>query len=174
MKRTFFVILYYGFARYLPASFTRPFGKLSKRIRYLICKNIFKKCGQNVNVEKGAWFGRGAGIEIGDNSGIGINCRVHNNTVIGKDVMMGPNVYMLESTHLFNRTDIPMRQQGKKKLRDKVFIEDDCWIGREVMIIGSRTIKTGTVLGARTLLAKDFPAYSIIGGNPAKIIRSRV
>ena len=74
---------------------------------------------------------------------------------------------------MFDRTDIPIRNQGKINNRDQVIIEDDVWIGREVMIIGSRNIKKGTIIGARTLLAKDFPEYSIVGGNPAKLIKSR-
>jgi len=111
---------------------------------------------------------------IGDNSGLGINFRVLNNTTIGKNVMMGPNFYILESAHLFDRVDISMREQGRKKERDKITIGDDVWIGRDVMIMGSREIKTGSILGARCVLTKSFPEYSIIGGNPSKLIRSRL
>lgn len=67
-----------------------------------------------MNIERKAWFGKGLKIEIGDNSGIGINCRINNNTIIEKNVLMGPNCYMLESNHLFERTDIPIRDRGKK------------------------------------------------------------
>src|SRR5690554_3073192 len=141
-KKWFFLILYYGVARHLPSSGNKLFGKASKKIRYLLCLRIFKICGKNVNIEKGAWFGRGNEIIIGDNSGIGINCRINNNTIIGSNVMMGPNCYMLESTHLFDRVDIPMRSQGRKNYRDQVTIGHDVWIGRDVMIIGSREIKT--------------------------------
>lgn len=175
MKRKIFLILYYGCARYLPAS-TFPIkliGQFCKKIRGIICNQIFKYCGKNVNVERMAWFGTGREIEIGDNSGIGINAHILNNTIIGNDVMMGPNCYMLESTHLFNRTDITMIEQGFKKERDKVIIGNDIWIGRDVMIIGSREIKSGSIVAARCVLTKSFPEYSIIGGNPSKLIRSR-
>ena len=86
---------------------------------------------------------------------------------------MGPNCYMLESTHKFERTDIPMIDQGITTQRASVVIGDDVWIGRDVMIIGSREIKTGSIIGARCLVTKSFPSYSIIGGNPSKLIRSR-
>ena len=148
-------------------------GGIAKKIRYFLCKRIFKSCGKNVNVEKGAWFGSGKNVEIGDNSGIGVNAKILNNTVIGRDVMMGPNFFILESTHLFDRTDIPMRCQGRKIFRDKVVIGDDVWVGRDVMVIGSKEIKNGTIVGARCLLTKNFPEYSIVGGNPCKLIRSR-
>lgn len=86
---------------------------------------------------------------------------------------MGPNVYMLESAHKFDRTDITMREQGMRDERAQVVIGNDCWIGRDVMIIGSREIKDGSIIGARCVLTKSFPAYSIVGGNPSKLIRNR-
>jgi len=173
MKRLICLVLYYGLARYLPHTASKFGGKISKKIRYSLCKNIFKYCGKNVNIERLAWFGTGKDIEIGDNSGIGINAKVYNNVKIGKNVMMGPNCYMLESTHLYDRVDIPMREQGRKQYRDKVIIGDDVWIGRDVLILGSKEIKTGSIIGARCVLTKNFPEYSIVGGNPSKLIRSR-
>lgn len=174
MKKYFFLIFYYAFARYLPASHSRYIGKPSKYIRYIVCKNIFLKCGKNVNVERLAYFGTGKNLVIGDNSGLGVNCKLHNNSIIGKNVNMGPNCYMLQSHHVISRTDIPMREQGFSNHVTQVIIEDDIWIGRDVMILGHREIKTGSIIGARTLLTKNFPQFSIVGGNPSKLIRNRI
>src|SRR5690625_711821 len=173
-EKKLFLILYYGFARFLPRSTFPVIGKISKKIRVIICTNISSYWGKNVNIERMAWFGTGKNLMIGDNSGLGINSRFLNNTTIGKNVMMGPNFYILESAHIFDRVDISMREQGRKKERDKLTIGDDVWIGRDVMIMGSREIKTGSILGARCVLTKSFPEYSIIGGNPSKLIRSRL
>lgn len=170
MKKTVCLVLYYGIARYLPPS---KF-KLFKKIRYMLCRHIFAECGKNVNVERMAYFGNGREIKIGNNSGIGINAHILNNTIIGNDVMMAPNCYMLESLHETGRTDIPMRWQGNINKREQVIIEDDVWIGRDVMIIGSKVIKKGSIVGARCLLTKDFPEYSIIGGNPSQLIKTRI
>ena len=169
------LILYYGFARHLPGSHTL-WGRMvfSKKLRYMCCKYIFKYIGENVNIEKGAWVGKGQDIEIDDNSGIGYNAHIFNNTKIGRDVMMGPNLYMMEKTHKFERTDISMMFQGVRAERDHVIIGNDCWIGQDVMIIGSREIKDGSIIGARCVLTKSFPEYSIIGGNPSRLIRSRL
>lgn len=174
MKTYFWLVLYYGLARHLPASTNRYLGTFSKQVRGYLCSKIFKQCGRNINIEKGAWFGKGNELVIGENSGLGINCKVNFNTVIGRDVMMGPNFYMLESTHLFNSIDVPMRLQGRKKERDQLIIEDDVWIGRDVMVIGSKKIMRGSIIGARCLLVKNFPEYSVIGGNPSKLIKIRV
>ncbi len=65
-----------------------------------------------------------------------------------------------------------MREQGYTP--DKpVIIDDDVWIGRDVTIMVGRHIKKGTIVAACSVVAKDFPEYSIIGGNPAKLIKNR-
>lgn len=171
MKKIICLILYYSIARYMPSSSISSF---SKRVRYILCRNIFLKCGKNVNIERGAFFGKGDRIEIGNNSGIGKYCVVHNNIVIGDNVMMGPKCFFLESKHAFDRLDIPMISQGVVDKKVKVVIKDNVWIGREVMVIGDRIIEEGTIVGARAVLTKNFPRYSIVGGNPSKLIRSRL
>lgn len=169
-KKLFWRIMYYYFAIYLPES--RKWYKMGKIIRYLICKRIFEYCGENVNIERGARFGAGTKIHIGRNSGLGINCVVPNGSIIGDNVMMGPNCYIHERNHNFKRTDIPMILQGFATSQP-VIIDDDVWIGRDVTIMIGRHIATGSIVAANCVLTKDFPEYSIIGGNPSVLIRSR-
>lgn len=52
-------------------------------------------------------------------------------------------------------------------------IGNDVWIGRDVHITSGRTIANGTIVAMSTVLTKDFPPYSIVGGNPAKLIKMR-
>ena len=86
--------------------------------------------------------------------------------------MMGPNCYILPHNHAFDRTDIPMWRQGVAEKKQTI-IEDDVWIGRDVTMTPGRTIKKGSIIAACTVLTKDFPEYSIVGGNPSKLIKSR-
>ena len=169
-KKLVCLVLYYGVFR------TWPNNKLflggGQWLRYQLCKQIFKKCGKNVNVERGANFGSGRNVEIGDNSGIGVNASIPSNTIIGKDVMMGPNCYILPHNHAFDRLDIPMCQQGFTEKKTTI-IEDDVWIGRDVLMTPGRRISTGTIIAGGTVLCKDFPEYSIVGGNPSKFIKNR-
>ena len=141
-------------------------------IRNALCRKIFKKCSKTANIEKGARFGTGFKIEIGEHSGIGINANIPSNTIIGDNVMMGPNCYILGQNHEFSRTDIPMIQQGYKKSNPTI-IDSDVWIGRDVLMTPGRHISQGSIVAAGCVLCKDFPEYSIIGGNPSKIIRIR-
>lgn len=171
ISRLLFTVLYYSFARWLPVSYM-PGGKIAKKFRVFCCRHIFEYCGKNVNVERGASFGKGDKVRLGNNSGIGVNARIKRNTIIGNDVMMGPGFVVQESRHSFDRTDIPMSHQPVLP-HQQVIIEDDVWIGADVMIIGNRTVSNGSILAARTVLVKNFPPYSIIGGNPSRLIKNR-
>lgn len=173
LPHLFYLALYYGFAQYLPSSYTPIVGSLSKRIRYSLCRHIFKECGTNVNIERRANFGGGKNIVIGNNSGLGINSVCPSNIVVGDNVMMGPNVYVFENNHRYDRTDIPMNQQGHTE-KKPVIIGNDVWIGAFVRILPGRVIKDGSIIAAGTVLVKDFPEYSIVGGNPSKLIKSRI
>jgi maltose O-acetyltransferase len=172
LVKYFFLGLYLLVFKHFPSSSFPVVGKLSKKLRYICCNQIFKSCGKNVNIERGASFGTGFDIEIGDNSGLGRHCHVPPNIIIGKDVMMAPNVFVFHLNHAFTSTEIPMREQGITS-KGAVVIGDDVWIGRSVFIMSGRIIGNGSVIAAGTVLSKDFPEFSIIGGNPSKLIRCR-
>ena len=126
IKQIFYLVLYYGFARYLPKSNT--FGNIGGEIRYLICKQIFKRCGKHVNIERKAYFASGVDIEIGDYSGIGINAQIPNGTIIGDYVMMGPNCFILDVNHDVSDVSLPLALQGSTE-KKTTQIGNDVWIG---------------------------------------------
>jgi maltose O-acetyltransferase len=164
-------LLYYGFARYLPFS-VRPYAFGARRIRYEICRHMFRSCGVGVNVEHGALIDSGAEIDIGDNSGIGLNAYITGPLVIGRDVVMGPSCTIIGMNHKTTRTDIPMIQQGYHPKVAPV-IEDDVWIGANVTILPGKRIGTGSVVAAGAVVTRDVPPLSVVGGNPARVIRRR-
>lgn len=172
MIRKCCLILYYGFATYLPDSYAPVVGKISNKIRVFLVKRIFKKCGKISTINRNAYFGNGAEIEMGDYSGIGANCVLPNNIKMGKYIMMAPNVRVLGGNHRFDRTDIPMCEQGVEEAKQTI-IKDDCWIGVHAIITSGRVVSKGSIIAAGAVLTKDFPEYSIVGGNPARLIKSR-
>jgi maltose O-acetyltransferase len=111
-------------------------------------------------------------VIIGDRSGIGANSFLHGPTTIGKNVMMGPDCYVYTRNHQFDRTDIPMIDQGFKD-KEPVIIEDDVWIGARVIILPGVKIGKGSIVGAGAVVTKDVEPYSIVAGVPAKLIRKR-
>lgn len=166
-------ILYYGFAQYLPDSYTPIVGKIANRIRIGCCKHIFAYCSPKVsNINRRAFFGKGDEVEIGDYSSIGANCVLHPKVKIGSYVMMGPEVYMVGNNHITADTETPMCFQGKTE-NQPIIIEDDCWLGARVMIMTGRKIGHGSILASGAVITKDIEPYSIMGGNPAKLIKKR-
>jgi maltose O-acetyltransferase len=165
------LVIYYLILRHFPASNNRVSGWI-RPIRGMVCTKIFKSAGININIEKGAYFGFGSEIEIGDYSGIGVNCHVYGPVKIGRDVMMGPDVIILTSSHYFDRLDIPMCKQGHPPSKP-VKINDDVWIGTRVIILPGVSVGKGAIIGAGAIVTKDVPDYAIVAGNPAKIIRFR-
>ena len=165
--------VYYTIAQYLPNSYSFLFGRLSNRIRIILCKKIFKRCGKVRTINRRVIFATGRNIEMGDESGIGANTQIPSDTIIGRNVMLSRNCFILDRNHAFERIDIPINDQGFKD-RKQTIIEDDCWIGLNTIFTPGRHVKKGTIVAMGTVLTKDFPEYSIVGGNPGKLIKSRI
>lgn len=167
------LLCYKAFAQYLPVSYRmQPLGHWSRSIRYHLCRYIFESYDGRFNVERKANFGTGFHIRIGRGSSIGMNAHIPNNTLIGENVMMGPNCYILEQNHVYDRVDIPKWKQGMRRTPPYFAeIQDDVWIGQDVLICPSRKIGKGSVVAARSVVTKNVPEYTVVGGNPAHIIR---
>ena len=168
IKKKILFVFYKTMAQWLPIS---QRSSLAKKARGFWAKRIAASFGKNVNIEKGAVFG--PLLEIGDNSGVGIRCELYGPVKIGENVMMGPEVIVYTSGHKHDRTDIPMIAQGGDEAR-VVTIGNDVWIGRRAMIMPGVTIGDGCVIGAGAVVTKDIPPYSIAGGVPAKVMKSRL
>src|SRR4051794_15875964 len=162
---------YISAARWLPSS-TAPGGRLWRVIRSAVARPLFAEAGRGINIEHGAYFGSGANVRIGDRSGIGVNCRLHGPVTIGRDVMMGPDVVVLAMNHAFDDATQPMIAQGHEAA-EPVIIGDDVWIGTRAIILPGVEIGDHAIVGAGAVVTKSVPAYSVVGGNPARVIRSR-
>ncbi len=171
------LLAYYGFARHLPGTHHRnSLGQIlrCRRIREIICRGLFKRAGTNINIEKGVYFGDGGQVEVGDNAKIGFNFEVLGPAIftLGRNVMIGPEVLFITINHRFDRTDVPVKEQGHQPPKG-IVVEDDVWIGARVIVLPGVRIGTGAIVGVGAVVTKDVPANTIVGGNPAKVIRQR-
>ena len=169
ISRKIGALIYYSFAKHLPPS-TSGIRIGQKAIRGFCGKLMLKSCGKKVNIEKGAIFS--ARASLGDYSGIGINARINGTCTIGEKVMMGTDVVVITRNHAFDRTDIPMMDQGFEEERP-VVIGNDVWIGDRVMILPGVHVGEGAILAAGAVVTKDVPAYASVGGVPARVIKMR-
>ena len=143
-----------------------------KKFRYKFVKKLFKKCGRNVNIENGFWFGTGEQIEIGDFSGIGLKCQIYGSVKMGKYIMVGPEVLIITRNHNFANTSVPMVKQGYQETK-QVVIEDDVWIGARSVILPGVKIGTGSIIAVGSVVKKDVEPFSIVAGAPAKLVKKR-
>ena len=74
-------------------------------------------------------------------------------------------------TTYFKDVEKPMREQGFKF--GVIHIEDDVWIAAQCTILAGVTIGRGSVIAAGSVITKDVPPYSIVGGVPGKVIGTR-
>ena len=116
----------------------------------------------------------GQGLVIGPNSSCDAWCffGAGGMITIGSDVIMGQHSAFHAETHLHASTDVPIRTQGLEA--QPITIEDDCWIGANVTFLGGAYLGRGSIVGAGSVVRGTFPAFSVIAGIPAKIIKSRL
>jgi acetyltransferase-like isoleucine patch superfamily enzyme len=115
----------------------------------------------------------GEGLIVGNNVGIAQNCfiQVRGMVIIGNDVIFGPSVSVFSENHVFDNVDLPVSEQGVT--RKGVIIEDGVWIGSRSIVLDGVTIGRNSIIAAGSVVSKDVLPYAIVGGVPAKLIKSR-
>lgn len=88
--------------------------------------------------------------------------------------MTGRYVYISDNNH--GDSDFASLQQRPSErylsVKGSVVIEDNVWIGDKVSILSGVTIGKGSIIGCNAFVTKDVPPYSVVGGIPAKIIKT--
>jgi acetyltransferase-like isoleucine patch superfamily enzyme len=116
----------------------------------------------------------GVGLTIGDNSSVGdwsfVGCG--GGVTIGERVLMGQRVAIHAQNHRFDRIDVPIQEQGVSG--NGITIGDDCWLGSGAVILDGVNLGNGSVVGAGAVVTRSFPTGSVIAGNPAKLVRTRI
>lgn len=112
-------------------------------------------------------------LEIGDN--LSLNTNVHIGASFGKiviknNVSIGPNVVLRSADH----GTAPGKLINKQPhVGGTIIIHDDVWIASNAVILKNVELGEGCVVAAGAVVTKDVPPYSIVGGIPAKFLRSR-
>ena len=138
-------------------------------IRYEFYRWTITRCGKNVAVGFGTVF-LYRDIEIGDDVLIGSYNTIHY-CDFGSYVVIADGCRFLSGSkyHNFERTDVPMALQGGRLRR--ITIGDDSWIGANAVIMDD--VGEGAVVGAGAVLVRPAEAYTVVAGNPAKVIKRR-
>ena len=177
-----------AFLRFLPGRtgiamrrlwFQRRFRKSGRISIETGCEFVFPQAislNGMVGIGKNGYFSaEGGSIEVGDHSSFNVN--VHINAAIGgairigESCLIGPNVVMRTADHRYDNVDLLIRQQGH--VTGDIEIEDDVWIGANVVILGGIRIGKGAVVGAGAVVTKDIPSMTVALGIPAEVVKCR-
>lgn len=118
-------------------------------------------------------------IRIGDNCSIGEFCHITacHSIIIGNGVLTGRFVYISDNSHGdYSRSSLEAQLTLRPILRPlgvkgPVKIGDNVWIGDRATILSGVTIGEGAIIAANAVLTHDVPAYTVVGGVPAKVIK---
>ena len=90
---------------------------------------------------------------------------------VGKDILMAAYTYLVGGDHLYDRTDIPVLQQGRTARG--IDVGDGTWLGTHVVVTDGSTIGRDAIIGAGAVVVGEIPEFAIATGIPAKVTRDR-
>lgn len=108
-------------------------------------------------------------VTIGENSLIGIGAVIIGPVTIGSNVIMAQHVVASGLNHFYENVEVPIRDQPVTT--GTICIEDECWIGANVTITAGVTIGRHSVVAGGSVVTRDVPPYTVVGGNPARVLK---
>lgn len=128
------------------------------------------KLGENSTIEDFCTINNGVGdIIIGNGVRIGMSNVLIGPIQIGNNVIFAQNIVTSGLNHGYEDINIPINKQ--LTYTSKITVEDDCWIGANVVITAGVTIGKHCVIAAGAIVTKNIPPFSVAVGNPAKVIK---
>ncbi|MDR0895158.1 MAG: acyltransferase [Prevotellaceae bacterium] len=126
--------------------------------------------GDNSRIEEFCVLDNGVGeISIGNETLIGLRCTLIGPLRIGSQVILAQNVVLSGLNHCYQDTTQPIIKQGITTAT--IIIDDDVWIGANAVITAGVHIGKHCVVAAGSIVTKDVPPYSVVAGNPARVIK---
>ncbi len=163
----------------IPESFSFGYGS-----NIIIPEDCILELGQGVYIGRNTEIGPYRKITIGDFTSVQDRCIILGNVNIGRYCIFSYNIYISSGRHFFDyRPFLNMKDQDRlltadtrmhSELDRPVIIEDDVWIGYNVMIMSGVRIGKGSVIGSNSVVTKDILPYSIAVGTPARVLKKRL
>ena len=184
MKKICKIILFEIFVVFESIIIFYPVSYIGKvlRLKYWSLKYGFNKV---------KYIGRGAKIISKDNLKVGVNFVLEDNSLIAnadsKGLFIGDNVgiangcYLRTANHNIEDINKPWMDQGHifktidfNNEQYSIVIENDVWIGAHVIILSGAKIGHGSVISSGSVVSSLIPPYSIVVGNPGRVVKNRL
>ncbi len=147
------------------------------RIRYWYYKRKFFAYGQDSLIHEGCVIYFPELIKIGSRSSIGRYTELNPGPgeapclIVGDDTWLGPYSFFRTANHRFDKLDELFIKQGHEE--GKIVLGNDIWGGAHCIYLAGTEIGDHCVIAAGSVVSGKIPPYSIVGGNPARVIRLR-
>jgi maltose O-acetyltransferase len=144
---------------------------LNLKANGLFWSPFVKVAGKNLRISSNCMLINPSNISFGNNVFLNhhVNLDATMGTIsIGDDVSVGFNSSFITANH-----DINSKKLNEKLIGDNIIVEKNVWIGAHCIILPGVKIKTGSVIAAGAVVTKNVESNTIVGGIPAKFIKSR-
>ena len=150
--------------------------KLYRLVHSSRANSIFyqlSECGSESILDDGVIMNRPENMSIGSRVFIGkrVIFDAYGKIRIGDDCSIAADCKIISGNHNISDVNTPINKQGYKI--DDVHIEENVWLGFNVLIMPGVHIGSVSVIGAGAVVTKSFPKNSIIAGNPARLLKTR-
>lgn len=140
--------------------------------RQKLLKDLLGSMGEKVKIIPPFYCDYGFNISIGEDVFINMNCCLLDVVpiTIGNQVLLGPNVQIYTATHPLN----PVKRAAGLEYGQSITIEDNVWVGGGAIICPGVHVGRGAVVAAGAVVTKKVPENVLVGGNPAKVIKTEL
>lgn len=149
---------------------TARFNSTPGEERHAILQGLFGSSGKVFHVQPTFRCDYGVHIHVGENFYANYDCilldvcEIH----IGKNCMLAPRVCIFTAAHPLD----PAERASGYEFGRPVTIGDDVWIGGAAVVLPGVTIGDGAVVAAGSVVTKDVPPRTVVGGNPARVLKT--
>lgn len=168
--RPFLVVSYEVIMRCL---FALPRYRLLNSLKSIFLRLNGAVVGKRVIFYPGVWIAPGRSLVLGNDVDLALNVLIESagGVTIGDRTLVGFGTKIFSSNHNVPPGRGQIFNSGHTK--KVVTIGTDVWLGANVIVLPGRTIGEGAVVGAGSVVTKDIAPFTIVGGNPARLLKRR-